>query len=188
MLVPRLFSNLLLLTAHLLLVSLLTGACLCLMLPRTGIQQFYLARADAGLAGLLLVWVGVLLVQWLQQRRWMGAGTLALLFVADGLALYGGVLLMATTGAIPGPNQASECCKYQLKRYSCQSATPSATVGRAETRTNSKVCPGSYIMLSGFSKKAKRNKNTIRLAKYYFCLTYNSGRIASFGGYTPCSR
>jgi TM2 domain-containing membrane protein YozV len=102
--VPRLFSNLLLLTAHLLLAGLLIGAFLCLLLPRTGAQQFYLARAGAGLAGLLLVWVGVLLVQWLQQRRWIGAGALALLLAADGLALCGGVLLMVTTGAIPGPN------------------------------------------------------------------------------------
>jgi hypothetical protein len=45
----------------------------------------------------------MLLVQWLQQRRWVAASALALLLAADGLALCGGVLLMATTGAIPGP-------------------------------------------------------------------------------------
>lgn len=59
----RLFSNLLLLTAHLLLASLLLGAFLCLLLSQTGIQQFYLAWAGAGLAGLLLAWIGTLLVQ-----------------------------------------------------------------------------------------------------------------------------
>lgn len=89
--------------AHLLLTGLLLGAVLCLLLPRTGTQQFYLARAGAWLAGLLLAWVGVLLVHWLQQRRWLRAGALALLLAADGLALCGSVLLMATTGAIPGP-------------------------------------------------------------------------------------
>jgi hypothetical protein len=40
----------------------------------------------------------------LQQQRWIGASALALLLAADGLALGGGVLLMTTTGAIPGPN------------------------------------------------------------------------------------
>lgn len=104
MLVSRLFHIILLLTAHLLLAGLLLGAFLCLLLQRPGIQQFYLARAGAGLALLLLAWVGVLLVRRLWQRRWAGAGALALLLVADGLALCGGVLLMATTGAMPGPN------------------------------------------------------------------------------------
>jgi hypothetical protein len=33
-----------------------------------------------------------------------GAGALALLLVTDGLALCGGVLLMVTTGTIPGSN------------------------------------------------------------------------------------
>ncbi len=90
--------------AHLLLGGLLLGAFLCLLLPQTGIQQFYLARAGTGLAGLLLAWVGVVLVWRLRQRRWVWAGAMALLLAADGLALGGGVLLMATTGAMPGPN------------------------------------------------------------------------------------
>ena len=93
-----------LVTAHLLLAGSLLGAFLCLLLPHTGIQQLYLARVGAGLAGLLLTWVGMLLVQGLRQRRWVGAGILALLVVVDGLALGGGVVLMATTGALPGPN------------------------------------------------------------------------------------
>ncbi|RZK24127.1 MAG: hypothetical protein EOO56_02630 [Hymenobacter sp.] len=90
--------------AHLLLAGLLLGAFLCLLLPQTRIQQFYLARAGAGLAPLLLAWVGVLLVRRLRQQQWVRAGALVLLLATDGLALGGGVLLMATTGAMPGPS------------------------------------------------------------------------------------
>lgn len=70
MFVPKLFYNTLFLTAHLLLAGFLLGALLCLLLPQTGIQQFYLARAGAGVALLLLAWVGVLLVWRLRERRW----------------------------------------------------------------------------------------------------------------------
>lgn len=94
----------LLLLAHLLLAGLLLGALLCLLLPRRGAQQFDLAAAGAALAPLLLTWAGVLLVRQLWQRRWVRACALALLVVADGLAMCGGWLLMATTGALPGPN------------------------------------------------------------------------------------
>ncbi len=104
MLVPKLSHNILLLTAHLLLVGLLLGAFLCLLLQRLEIQQYYLAEAGAGLDLLLLAWVGALLVRGLWQRRWVGAGALALLLVADGLALCGAELLMVLIGTGPGPN------------------------------------------------------------------------------------
>ena len=70
---PILFYTILFLTTHLLL-----EAFLRLLLQRTETQQFYLARAGAGLAGLLLAWVGVLLM-WRRQWQWVGAGALALL-------------------------------------------------------------------------------------------------------------
>ena len=103
-LVAKQFYNILLLTAHLLLAGILVGGFLCLLLQRSGVQQFNLARAGTGLALLLLTWVGVLLVQRLWQRRWVGAGAVALLVGADGVALCGGMLLMVTIGALPGPN------------------------------------------------------------------------------------
>jgi TM2 domain-containing membrane protein YozV len=102
--VPRILHLVSLLTAHLLLAGSLLGAFLCLLLPHTGIQQLYLARVGAGLAGLLLTWVGVLLRQGLRKRRWVEAGVLGLLLVIDGLAIGGGVVLLTTTGALPGPN------------------------------------------------------------------------------------
>jgi TM2 domain-containing membrane protein YozV len=103
-LVPKRFHNILLLMAHLLLAGLLPGTFLCWLLQRPEIQQFYLARASVGLALVLLAWVGALLVQRLWQRRWVGAGALALLLAADGLALGGGLLLMASLFVTPGPN------------------------------------------------------------------------------------
>jgi Ca2+/H+ antiporter len=94
----------LLLLAHLLLAGLLLGAVLCLLLGRPGSQQFDLAAAGAALAPLLLAWAGALLVRQLWRRRWVGAGALAVLALFDGLAWCGGWLLMATAGAVPGPN------------------------------------------------------------------------------------
>ena len=52
----------------------------------------------------MLVWVGVLLVRRLWQRRWGWAGTLTVLVAADGLALLGGVLLLLIMGMAVGPN------------------------------------------------------------------------------------
>lgn len=93
-------SNLiLLLVAHLLLAGLLLGGCLSYLgflrhlLQRPGIPQFNLAGAGAALAALLLAWVVALLGRQLWQRRWVGAGALLVLLLADGLALGGCVLL-----------------------------------------------------------------------------------------------
>lgn len=104
MLVSRKSHIILLLAVHLLLACSLLGAFLCLLFQRSEIQQFYLARASVGLALVLLAWVGALLVRLLWQRRWVGGGALALLLVADGLALCGGMLLMASLFMAPGPN------------------------------------------------------------------------------------
>lgn len=104
MLVPKLYHNFLLLTAHLLLAGSLPGAYLWAMFEGPGTRQFYLAAAGTGLALVLLAWVGALLVRRLWQRRWVGARALALLLVADGLAFCGGILLLGIFGMAPGPN------------------------------------------------------------------------------------
>ncbi len=104
MLVPKLAHNLLLLVAHLLLAGSLPGAYLWAMFQGPGARQYYLAVAGVGLALLLLVWVGTLLVRRLWQRRWVAAGGLALLLVTDVLALHGGLALLFIFGMAPGPN------------------------------------------------------------------------------------
>lgn len=89
----------LLLAAHLLLLLLASSLLVTFFSPLfqlSEIQQFDLARTSIGLALVLLAWVGTLLVQLLWQRRWVGAGSLTLLLVADGLALGGSMLLMAS--------------------------------------------------------------------------------------------
>jgi len=101
------FHIILLLTAHLLLLLLvgsLLAVCFYPILRRPDMQQFYLARVNVGLSLLLLTWVGTLFVQSLRQRRWVGAGALALLLVADGLALCGSFVLFASFGIASGPN------------------------------------------------------------------------------------
>ncbi|RSK38418.1 hypothetical protein [Hymenobacter perfusus] len=94
----------LLLTTHLLLAGGLLGAFLWAHLYGTEAQQFYVARVWVGLALLLLAWVGALLLQWLWQRRWIGAGVLAVLLVADGMALCVGIMLMGSFFMAYGPN------------------------------------------------------------------------------------
>lgn len=89
----------LLFTAHLLLAYFLAGAVL---VPGGAENQRYaVASKGAGLALLLLAWVGALLVQRLWQRRWVVAGALAVLLLVDGLALCVGVLLMGVIGVTP---------------------------------------------------------------------------------------
>ena len=84
-----LIATVLLVTAHLLLAYFLVGAFLCLRVQGPENQRGDLAWKGAGLALILLAWVGALLLQRLWQRRWVITGALALLLVADGLALGG---------------------------------------------------------------------------------------------------
>lgn len=95
---PKLARNILLLTAHLLLAYFLTGA---LQAQGGENQRSDLAFKGTGLALLSLAWVGALLAQRLWRRRWVVAGALALLLVADGLALGGSILLMGVMGVAP---------------------------------------------------------------------------------------
>jgi hypothetical protein len=93
-----LLATVLLLAVHLLGAYYLIGAILGLLAQGPENQRFDLAWKGAGLALLLLFWVGALLVWRLWQRRWLVAGALAVLLVVDGLAFCGGVLLTGVIG------------------------------------------------------------------------------------------
>ncbi len=93
-----LISTVLLFVVHLLLVYFLVGA---LLAQESENQRYDLAWKGAGLALILLAWVGALLIQRLWQRRWVIMGALALLLMADGLALGGSILLMGVMGVAP---------------------------------------------------------------------------------------
>ena len=100
----KLFQNILLLAAHLLLACLPIGAYLSHLLQGSEIQTTYLAEAGAGLALVLMVWIGMMLIRQLWLRRWVKATALLLVLVADGLALCGSLWLLLMLGMAAGPN------------------------------------------------------------------------------------
>lgn len=93
----RILQIIILLIAHLLLAGLLLGA----LFQQVEAQRYNLAWLGVGLALLLIFWIGALLMQRLWQRKWAVAGALALLLVANGLALCVGILLMGVIGVTP---------------------------------------------------------------------------------------